>query len=73
MVHELHIKYQRAAKLSDRLDVRSTVARSSPFRVTFDQKVYREGEEKPLVRVKVEVVAVDSTGTLIKLPEDLFV
>lgn len=71
VVHELKIKYQRAGKLSDRLEVRSSVTRSSPFRVSFDQKVYRVGEDLPLVRATVEVVAVDETGKLRKLPDEL--
>lgn len=71
VVHEIKIKYQRAGKLSDKLEVRSAASRSSPFRVSFDQKVFRAGEDLPLVRATVEVVAVDEDGNLRKLPDSL--
>jgi len=71
VVHELTIKYQRAGRLGDRLEVRSEASSSSPYRMTFDQKVFRAGEDKPLVRATVEVVAVDGGGALRKMPEEL--
>ncbi len=72
LVHEMNIKWRRPARLGDQLEVRTTWERSSPFRATFRQDVYRGDERAPLVLAVVQVVTVDPKGTLLELPDRLF-
>lgn len=73
VVHEMHLRFKKPAKLHDELEVVSEARRSSAFRVTFDQEVYRVGEDVPLFTADVQVVAVGADGGLRELPNGLFV
>jgi acyl-CoA thioester hydrolase len=72
VVHEMHIKFQRPARLGDELEVRSSYQRASDYRVTFHQSAHRPGESSPLVSAEVQVVCVDPEGNLKDLPEGIF-
>jgi tol-pal system-associated acyl-CoA thioesterase len=71
VVHEMRLKYLRPALLGDRLEVHSTARRASEFRLQFEQRVVRAGEEQTLVSAQVDLVCVNAAGDLIELPEHL--
>jgi len=68
VVHEMHIKFREPGRLADELDIRSRVERASDFRITFHQEAHRRGGGL-LASAEVQVVPVDSEGSLVELPE----
>jgi tol-pal system-associated acyl-CoA thioesterase len=71
VVFEMHLRFQRPARLHDALDVHSTAIRSSDYRLTFKQELRLEGAPRPLFVADVTVVTIDNAGQLCPLPEDL--
>ncbi len=71
VVHEMQLKYRNPGRLGDHLEVVSTAQRSSEYRLSFDQKVRRRGEDQALVSAQVQIVCVDPEGQLIELPESM--
>jgi acyl-CoA thioester hydrolase len=72
VVHEIHIKYHRAARLQEKLEVITKMSKVSDFRCTFQQEVRKQGEDKPLVSAEVHAVCLDNQGNLRELPAKLF-
>jgi acyl-CoA thioester hydrolase len=72
VVHEMHIKYKEPARLHDTLVVRTSVERSSAYRLTFKHSVYRFSNNAILVQAEAVVVPVSPDGTLRELPAGLF-
>lgn len=62
VVRRVEVDYQRPAVFNDLLRVVSEVTDLGRARVTFDQAVYREGEQAPLCQGRVEVACV-AAGT----------
>ncbi len=71
VVHEIRLKYSKAAHLGDRLEVVSTARLATPYRVTFSQRLERPGEPGHLCEATVEVACTDPTGRLVKMPPEL--
>ncbi len=71
VVYEMRVKFRRPAYLGDRVEVLTSMLRSSEYRVTFRQQVRRRGETEPLVSGEVDVVAIDQEGILKELPSYL--
>ena len=71
VVHEVQLKFHQPGLLGDSLEVRTVGKRASAFRMTFEQKVFRAAEDKPLVSGEVHVVCIGPTGELTELPTDL--
>jgi tol-pal system-associated acyl-CoA thioesterase len=71
VVHEMHIKFQRPARLGDQLEVRSTAKQASEYRITFFQEVVLLREDLQLAAAEVQVTCVDSQGTLTEIPEGI--
>lgn len=71
VVHEVHVKYLKSARLGDELVVKSTARRESDYRVSFHQEVHLEKHESLLVVAQVQVVCVDKKGNLMELPESV--
>jgi YbgC/YbaW family acyl-CoA thioester hydrolase len=70
-VYELRVKYRKPAHLGDRLEVVSTAALTTPYRVSFAQRIERPGERAPLCEATVEVVCIDDDGRLLKIPDEV--
>jgi len=68
VVYETRIKFRRPAFLGDRLEVLTSMLRTSDYRLTFQQQIRRRGEAEALVSGEVDVVAIDKDGTLQELP-----
>ncbi|MBN1960742.1 MAG: YbgC/FadM family acyl-CoA thioesterase [Deltaproteobacteria bacterium] len=73
VVHELHIKYKVPAHLHDVLLVKTTLERTSNYRLTFKHDVRRQSDDTLLVQVEAIVVAVSNEGQLRELPEGLLI
>ena len=71
VVYELKIRYQRPARLGDRLEIRTKARRSSGYRVVFHQEAVKAWEQAPLVTAEVHVVSLDARGELLELPPAL--
>lgn len=70
VVYHLEIAYRLPARLGDELTVLSRVRPTSPYRVTFDQRIEYSGQEsKSLVKAEVELVCIDREGNLQAFPE----
>lgn len=67
VVHSLTMSFHRPALLGDRLEIRTTVTRASPYRLVFDHRALREGEAAPVTSAKVDVVCIDGSGKLTEL------
>ncbi|MCB9652820.1 MAG: YbgC/FadM family acyl-CoA thioesterase [Deltaproteobacteria bacterium] len=71
VVYEMRLKFHRPARLHDQLEVQSTAARTSDYRITFTQTVFLEGAPDPIFTAEAHVVAIDDHGNLRSLPEGL--
>jgi len=69
VVYEIRVKFRRPVVLGDRIQVVTSMARESSYRLNFLQQIRRKGEEEALVSGEVDVVAIDGNGTLRELPE----
>jgi tol-pal system-associated acyl-CoA thioesterase len=68
VVYEIRTKFRRPALLGDRIEVLTSMARSSEYRLTFRQQIRRRGEEEALVSGETDVVAIGQDGALKELP-----
>ncbi len=69
VVYRCELTYRAPAYLGDTLVIATSSRRVSDYRVSFDQDVYRNDEEQPIVRGVVEMVAVDRGGKPVPLPK----
>ena len=70
VVHSIAVKFLRTAVFSDVLDIGTTVASSSPFRLVFQQKATRRGESAIISTATVDVVCIDAKGELVEIPPE---
>jgi acyl-CoA thioester hydrolase len=68
VVYEVRIKFRRPAFLGNKLEVLTSMMRTSEYRLSFRQQIRRRGENEALVSGEVDVVAIDQDGTLKQLP-----
>jgi acyl-CoA thioester hydrolase len=68
VVYETRIKFRRPVFLGERIEVLTSMLRSSEYRLNFRQAIRRKGEEGALVSGEVDVVAIDREGNLTELP-----
>lgn len=71
VVHEMHVKYRRPARLHDELTILTTAERTSDYRIAFHHQVLAAEDPKPLVTAEVHVVAVSTEGGVVPLPADV--
>jgi tol-pal system-associated acyl-CoA thioesterase len=71
VVYEIRMKFRRPASLGDRIEVWTSTARASEYRITFRQQIKRQGEDEPLVSGEIDVVAIGQDGSLKELPSYL--
>ena len=66
VVYKAAMTFKRGAVFGDTIEIRTQVKSESDYRIVFSQNVFR-GEEL-LVEGQVEMVCVDATTKLVKLP-----
>lgn len=71
VVYEMTLRFRRPAHLHERLEVRTRPERTSDYRTSFQQEIFRGDETDPLFVARADVVAVDEKGALRMLPEGL--
>ena len=69
VVYRCSMDFKKGARFGDLLEIRTTAKREGPFRLIFDQQVWRADSNVPLVKGIVEMVAVNEANQLVKLPE----
>ena len=70
-VYKAELTFRVPAFHGDRLQIRTTYHVENPWRITFDQSVWRSDEPKALVQGSVDLVCTNTDGKLIRLPVDL--
>lgn len=69
LVYGMNLVFRAPARLGDKLVVISRARQTSAYRLKFDQRVEREGEEgKTLVEASVDIVCTDLKGNLRDIP-----
>jgi acyl-CoA thioester hydrolase len=69
VVYKAELIYKDAAAFGDELEVRSTAAKESEYRLTFNQDIYRVKDNKLLVKCVLELVCVDKAKKMVALPQ----
>ena len=68
-VYSVQATFRAPARLGDDLVVLSRLRLTSPFRVSFDQRVENEKSGKLLLKAVVEIVCCDLEGKLQRVPD----
>lgn len=68
-IYNVNVTFKSPARLGDTLRVVTRAHRSSPFRITFTQRIDRSSDGKCLVEATVEAVCTDVEGNLREYPE----
>ena len=68
VVYEMRVRFRRPAFLGERIEVTTSMERSSEYRLVFRQQIRRKNETEILVSAETDIVAIDETGTLKELP-----
>ena len=68
-IYCLNITFKSPARLGDRLVVISDTKQSSPYRLTFTQRIERESDGQVVVEAKADVVCTDLKGALRDFPK----
>ena len=69
VVYRCELSFRAAAQLGDQLHIHTTATKASEYRAVFAQDVHRDGEELPIVKGTVEMVAVGRDGKPVPLPD----
>ncbi|NOY90530.1 MAG: YbgC/FadM family acyl-CoA thioesterase [Deltaproteobacteria bacterium] len=69
VVYKAGMTFKRGAVFGDNIEIRTRVTSESEYRLIFAQDVYRD--EELLVEGRVEMVCVDGTTKLVKVPESV--
>jgi len=68
VVYEMRIRFRRPAFLGEKIEVTTSMERSSEYRMVFKQQIRRKGETDILVSAETDIVAIDESGSLKALP-----
>ena len=68
VVYEVRVRFRRPAFLAEKIEVTTSMERSSEYRMIFRQQIRRKGEPDILVSAETDIVAIDEAGTLKELP-----
>ena len=71
VVHSVSVQFHRPAVLGDRLDIETVIQKPSEYRLSFTQKAFRGGEDRPLATGKVDVVCIDARGEVCEITDQL--
>ncbi|MBI5545666.1 MAG: YbgC/FadM family acyl-CoA thioesterase [Deltaproteobacteria bacterium] len=70
VVYRIEMTFKSPARLGDELEVVSRARLTSPYRVTFDQRIECSARSpKPLIVGEVEIVCIDPQGGLKAIPD----
>jgi len=69
VVYRAELTYRRGARFGDVVEIRSSVEKTSDYRLAFKQNVHRHSDGELLVEGQVDLVAVDRESQLIALPD----
>ena len=68
VVYEVRVRFRRPAFLGEKIEVTTSMDRSSEYRMVFRQQIRRKGETSVLVSAETDIVAIDEKGALNELP-----
>ena len=68
VVYEMRVRFRRPAVLGEKIEVMTSMDRSSEYRMIFRQQIRRKGETDVLVSAETDIVAIDESGVLKELP-----
>ncbi|MGI5863739.1 MAG: YbgC/FadM family acyl-CoA thioesterase [Myxococcales bacterium] len=68
-VYSVQATFRAPARLGDDLLIVSRMRATSPFRVTFDQRIEHADTNKLLVKAQIEIVCCDLEGKLQRMPD----
>jgi len=71
VVYKCAMQFKEGARYGDHLEIRSTASLQSDYRAEFSQTVWRKNGRSPLVEATIEMVAVNRTNQLVKMPTQL--
>jgi acyl-CoA thioester hydrolase len=70
VVYHVDMTFKAPARLGDELDVVTTARVTSPFRITFDQRIECPARvDKPLVTAEIEIVCIGRDGAVRQVPD----
>ncbi|MCU0690526.1 MAG: YbgC/FadM family acyl-CoA thioesterase [Polyangiaceae bacterium] len=67
-IYHIDITFRAPARLGDALTVITRPQQSSPYRLSFNQRIERIGDSKVLIEAKVDAVCTDLVGQLREFP-----
>ena len=67
VVYKAELTYKQGAEFGDCLSIRTTIEQESPYRLNFDQQCWRDDDL--LVKAIIQLVCVDASRKLIRLPQ----
>jgi len=70
-VSRMALRFLRASRLGDRLEVRTGVSALSPYRLTFGQRIVLLGTNTVLADVTTEIEFRDDAGNILPMPKQL--
>ena len=68
VVYEMRIRFRHPAFLGEKIEVTTSMDRSSAYRMIFRQEIRRKDEIDVLVSAETDIVAIDESGKLKELP-----
>lgn len=68
-IYSINITFKAPARLCDDLIVVTSAKQTSPYRISFDQRIERPADGRLLVEAKVDAVCTDLQGGLREFPE----
>lgn len=68
-IYNVNVTFKAPARLGDALRVITRARQSSPFRITFEQRIERRPDGQLLVHATAETVCTDLQGTLCEYPD----
>ncbi|MEZ4316712.1 MAG: thioesterase family protein [Myxococcota bacterium] len=71
VVYKCTMQFKEGARYGDHLEIRTTARLESDYRASFDQQVWRPGGKSALVEATIEMVAVNRSNQLVKMPEQV--
>jgi len=71
VVYKVEVTFREGAVHGDRLEVRTTAAVASAYRIIFDQSVWRPNGKRALVEGEVHLACVDRDQKLVPIPPEV--
>ena len=71
VVYKAALTYKRGATFGQTIEVRTIVTMQSEYRLTFQQDIYPQGGDERMVEGHIELVCVDASKQLVRLPDSV--